>query len=345
MTKIRLQHINSYRDRHGKLRYYFRRAGFKKVALPGLPGSAEFMAAYQSALSSGTAPSEIGASRTKPWTVAFAVAGYFASRAYDGLAAATKSIRRGVLEKFRQEYGEGPITQLRRPHIERMMERQSSPDMAILFLITIRELMKFAVRMEWRKDDPTQGIKRPKIKTDGYLTWSEDDITKFEAVFPIGTRARLAMALGLYLGQRRSDVVRMGWQYLQDDPQTPGRKLIKIRQQKTHEPLLIPVHPKLQAILDAVPRTQLTFLLTQYGKSYPAKSFGDTFKAWCREAGLPKLSFHGLRKAAARRLAEAGCSAPVIASITGHRSLREVARYTAGADQLRLARIGIEAVS
>jgi integrase len=51
-----------------------------------------------------------------------------------------------------------------------------------------------------------------------------------------------------------------------------------------------------------------------------------------------------LRKAAARRLAEAGCSANVIAAVTGHKSLREVARYTAAADQLRLARQGIDAM-
>jgi integrase len=63
-------------------------------------------------------------------------------------------------------------------------------------------------------------------------------------------------------------------------------------------------------------------------------AFSKWFKKECRTAGLPKgASVHGLRKAAARRLAEAGCSASVIAAITGHRSLREVASYTAAADQ------------
>ena len=65
-----------------------------------------------------------------------------------------------------------------------------------------------------------------------------------------------------------------------------------------------------------------------------------------RKAGLPEeASVHGLRKAACRRLAEAGCSANVIAAISGHKSLKEVSRYTAAADQGKMARQGIEAVS
>ncbi len=62
-----------------------------------------------------------------------------------------------------------------------------------------------------------------------------------------------------------------------------------------------------------------------------------------QEAGLPaRCKAHGLRKAAARRLAEAGCSASEIAAITGHKTLAEVERYTRAADQERLARQAIQ---
>jgi integrase len=47
---------------------------------------------------------------------------------------------------------------------------------------------------------------------------------------------------------------------------------------------------------------------------------------------------HGLRKAACRRLAEAGCSASQIAAVSGHKSLQEVERYVREADQERMAR-------
>jgi integrase len=347
MTKIRLQYINSYKDRHGKLRYYFRRVGFQKVALPGVPGSAEFMQKYQTALASATPTIlNIGAGRTRPGTIAAAVAGYFSSREFrDDLSANTKVGRRSILERFREQHGDGPVT-LRQDHIEKMLDEQPTPATARLFFGAVRSLMQYCVRVKLRKDDPTQGIKRPVVRGEIY-TWSDDDIAKFEAAHPVGSRARLAMALGLYTGQRNGDCIKLGWQYLRPDPQAPGRYIIRMRQQKTEEPLDIPVHPKLQAILDTVPKSQMVFLQTQYGRPYArSTAFSNWFRQQCDEAGLPsECSFHGLRKACSRRLAEAGVSVRIISAITGHRSLKEISRYTRAADQLKMARIGIDAVS
>jgi hypothetical protein len=49
-----------------------------------------------------------------------------------------------------------------------------------------------------------------------------------------------------------------------------------------------------------------------------------------------------LRKALMRRLAERGATTKQIASVSGHKTLKEVERYTAAADQARLARATIE---
>jgi integrase len=70
----------------------------------------------------------------------------------------------------------------------------------------------------------------------------------------------------------------------------------------------------------------MTFLTTRYGRAFTAAGFGNAFREWCNSAGLPGRSAHGLRKATARRLAEAGCSASQIGSITGHKTLKEVSR-------------------
>jgi integrase len=75
-------------------------------------------------------------------------------------------------------------------------------------------------------------------------------------------------------------------------------------------------------IIDATPTVSVkTFLVTSFGKPYTAPGFGDLFRELCDDAECPDVSAHGLRKATARRLAEIGCSANQIASITGHASL------------------------
>jgi integrase len=131
----------------------------------------------------------------------------------------------------------------------------------------------------------------------------------------------------------------MGRQHVRDG-------LIHVRQSKTGTTLAIPLHPELCRVLDATRAENMTFMTTIGGKPFHPDSFTHWFKRQCREAGLPvTASVHGLRKAACRRLAELGCSASVIASISGHSTLREVARYTAAADQVRLARQGIEALT
>jgi integrase len=85
--------------------------------------------------------------------------------------------------------------------------------------------------------------------------------------------------------------------------------MIAVRQQKTGTMLQIPLHPKLQEALGTTGEKHLTFLVAEFGKPFSFAGFGNWFRERCNEAGLPKrCSAHGLRKAACRRLAEAGCT-------------------------------------
>ncbi|HEY2145791.1 MAG TPA: tyrosine-type recombinase/integrase, partial [Steroidobacteraceae bacterium] len=135
--------------------------------------------------------------------------------------------------------------------------------------------------------------------------------------------------------QRKGDVLRMGWQHVSGD-------CIAVRQEKTDTALLIPMHPQLVTVLASVPRSNLTFLMTEHGAPFTPNGFGNWWRDRCDDAGLHHCSYHGLRKAAATRLANAGCSVDQVKAITGHRSLAEVARYTKAADQRRLARAALE---
>lgn len=331
MSKIRLRYVQAWLDKKtGHTFHYFRRPGFDRVRLPGLPGSAEFMSAYQAALAQPAV--EIGAAkRSVAGSVSAAIMAYYQSPLYFGsLAPGTQAMRRAILERFRAEHGDKPIAMLPEKFIALSLAKMK-PFAARNWLKAIRHMMQFAVSVGLRRDDPTKDMKIRTPKTDGIYTWSENNIAAFETHYAIGTKARLALALLLYTAQRRSDVIRMGRQHIRDG-------ILQVRQAKTGTVLDIPVHPKLREIIDATPSDHLTFLTTKTGKSYSANDFSDQFRAWCDDAELPKeCSAHGLRKAACRRLAEAGCSANEIAAISGHASLSEVQRYTKAAEQLRMA--------
>jgi integrase len=337
MTRFRLKYTHEFIDRTGKLRRYVRPPGHRATPLPGAPGSAEFMRIYQAALDAASVP-KIGASHTRAGSVSAATVGYYSDASFRALALGTRKMRRAILEQFRNSYGDRQIAGLQRVHILKLLGSRK-PFAARNWLKTLRGLMQFLVASGQRNDDPTAGIKLPKTQAGEIHSWDEAEIAKYEAWHAIGTSARLAFALPLYTAQRRSDIVGIGRQHLRDG-------VLVVRQQKTGRVLEIPVHPRLAEILAVTPNEHLTFLTTSSGKPFSPAGFGNQFRKWCSEAGLPKrCSVHGLRKAACRRLAEAGCSEHQIAAISGHLSLSEVQRYTRAASQAKMARAAMATVT
>jgi integrase len=263
------------------------------------------MAAYQQAMAN---PVPIGISRSKQGSVAAAVAAYLVSPEFSALASGTQVMRRSILQRFRDQYGAHPIGMLPPKFIALVLSKKS-PHAARSLFKTLRALCQFALAAEMIPADPTAGMKLPKVKKSaGHHTWIAAEVEQYEAAHPIGTKARLALALGIFTLQRRSDVIRMGRQHIRGG-------LLYVRQQKTGAELAIPLHPDLQAVLDSTPSEHLTFLVTRRGQPYSGSEFSEAFRAWCDEAGLPKrCTFHGLRKAGCTVLADCGCSAHEIAA-------------------------------
>jgi hypothetical protein len=128
MTTIKLPFVQAFADRHGRARYYLRKRGIKRVALPGLPGSAEFMAAYAAAMGAEPAKPPIGASRTLPRTINAAIVGFYGSPSFLAIKPITKSTYRGVLEAFRAKHGDKRIVTLERRHILNLLaEKANTP--------------------------------------------------------------------------------------------------------------------------------------------------------------------------------------------------------------------------
>ena len=327
---LRLRYIQRFTDRHGHVRIYLRVPGRKRVPLPP-ERSAGFLAAYQAAITAHDAPKP---SRVPPGSLEALTRLYLAGPDYGQLGTSTQATYRRLLAALNRGHGEKPIRTLDAIGVRRLLaERAATPAAANHTLRCLRALMRHAIEMGWRADDPTIGVRRLKERNQGVVTWSEEEITQFERHWPEGTKPRLALALLLYTGQRRSDVVRMGRQHVRNGA-------IDVHQVKTGTRLTIPLHPELARLI-AAETDRLTFLMADQvpPRPYTANGFYMRFVSWVKQAGLPRgLSPHGLRKAAARRLAEAGCTAHQIAAITGHRTLAEVQRYTQAADQGRLAR-------
>lgn len=326
---IGFPNVSPMRDRHGKVRYRFRKKGMATVYLPGLPGSPEFAAAYEAA-AAGAKALVIGQGRTKPGTFnALAVAAY-ESAEWSALAPTTQRNYRGVMERLRPIHGDKPVRGMNSGHVLKMRDQIEGQAARNNFIKALRWFLTFAVSRNLRQDNPAMAIKKIRYQTEGYHTWTEAEVEAFEKHWPIGTKQRLAMDLLLYTGQRSADVRMMGRQHV-----IPAG--IRVRQSKTGSELTIAIHPRLEASLATVPGNQLLFLPTQYGEPYTATGFYKWLKAACRDAGAPECSPHGLRKCIATRLADAGCSHSEIMAVTGHKNPKEVETYIRARDQRRLS--------
>lgn len=326
------RYCSEYKDRHGKWRVRYRRNGKTLYYFKATAWTPEFQAEYQVCLEGRfDVPKEVASSRTTPGSLDALVVAYYQSPEFHNLSDTTKNVYRRILERFRKAYGTNKVSKIEARHIRAIIGKQSGvPTAANRMLSLLRILMRLAVELDMRKDDPTIGVRKFRVKSDGFHTWTEAEIQKFQSIHPIGSKARLAFALFLYTGQRRSDVVQMGWQHVKGG-------MIAVTQQKTGTKVMIPIAAELMRVLQGASRDQMNFLVTQAGKPHSAKAFGNLFRKWCDEAGLEHCSAHGLRKACATRLAEAGCTDKEIMAITGHQTLQEVGRYTKAASQEHMA--------
>lgn len=317
-----------FQDRHGKWRWRARAKGKKAAMLPGAYRSPEFVAAWN-VWANGKL--EIGKERTVPGTISALLADYYASDQFNGLSATTRKAYRAMLERFRAKSGGRGIHMLT-PEEIRLVRNKLKPEPSNMFLRCVRHLCRYAVDVDKLKRDPTTGMKKrknPLARKGGIHTWTIEEVAQYEARHAFGTKARLALDLLLYTSQRKSDVVTLGRQH-------EAAGTLKFRQRKTGEWMELPLVAPLRASIAAAGGT-LTYLETAQGRPYSPAGFGNWFRDRCNEAGLPQCSAHGLRKATATRLADAGATTQQIMAVTGHRSLSEVENYTKAANKKRLA--------
>jgi integrase len=306
-------------------------AAAKSVALPGVPGSAQFMDAYRAALGE-PAPR---VPRQGPGTVGALICDYLQSPAFSNLKPASQRAYRIVLDRFGAQHGHRMVHDMPRAKVALYIQGigVEKPGMANLTRKVLRKVLAHAVRAGYRSDNPVTEIDAYRGGTRH--TWTESELAAYERKWPLGTRERLAYGLLLYTGQRGGDVVRMRRSDISGGA-------IAIVQQKTGTALSIPIHPDLATAMRAGPANGLNLIGAANGRPITRAALTDLIKRAARQAGLPPECLpHGLRKAQMRRLAEGGATVKEIASISGHKTLQEIERYTAAADQKLLSRRAI----
>src|SRR5262249_27328703 len=267
------KYVHGFVDRHGKPRFYFRRPGFALKRLRGAPYSPQFMEDYAAAMAGQPLP--VGFGRARPGSVLALAISYFASPEFRTLKPSTQRAYRWTIDRICRDHGEKRAADLRREHIVRLMAaRAEQPGAANALRMALRVMMKHAVDIGLRADDPTRDVRAIRVKTGGHHSWTESQIEQFERHHPVGSRARLVFALLLYTGQRRGDVLRMGAQHIRDGA-------VYVKQEKTGIELVIPLHPDLAAIIAAAPRDHLTFVTTRLGGPFQGSAFSRWFREQC----------------------------------------------------------------
>jgi len=353
MVTVRYRYVYEDVDRHGNVRFYFWRKGsrHKKIRLRETPGTTAFQAEYDAAVAAVSVEASTVATpsteRAKPGTWRWLCEQHFASGEFRQLEKSTQSVRRRTLEATFDEprapgapeiFADCPIERMTRQCVTVLRDRKGELfDAANNRVKAIHRIFTWAIAQQppLARVNPATSVAKLGGKTQGHHTWTIEEVEQFETCHPRGTTARLALALLLYTGQRRSDVTRLGRQHI------TKRNWLRFTQFKNRNrnpvTLEIPIIPVLQEEIAAAPAGDLTFLVNANGRPFSIAGFGNKMRQWCDAAGLSHCSAHGLRKAGAVRAAENGATAHQLQAIFGWRTLSEAERYTKEAEQKRLA--------
>jgi integrase len=336
MPRPRPPHLHRQLSRHGKTIWYVRIGKGPRIRIRRAFGTLEFDAEYRAALDGLVAPRVQTKDTTQTattGTLAWLIKRYRETGAWTNLSLATRRQRENILKPVLESAGRKPITNIIKATIVAGRDRRAkeTPFQARHFLDTMRGLFRWAIEADLVKVDPTAGVADPSFPTsDGFPSWTEDDVAAYQKRWPIGTRQRVWFDVLLFTGLRRGDAIRLGRQHVRDGIAT-------IKTEKTGTEVSLPILPALAKTIAAGPCGDLAFITSANGKPFTKESFGNSFTEACRKAGITK-SAHGIRKLAATRAANAGATEAQLKAIFGWTNSKMPTLYTKGANNRRLAK-------
>lgn len=320
--RVRLKGINRVRKRLAnglhKTYYYAWKGGPR---LEGKPGSPEFHASYCAATE--------GRSHAPKDQLISVIEQYRHSAAFSDLSPRSRRDYHRLLLKIEQDFGDFPIDALRDPRTRgeflawRDRNALKSRRQADYAFAVLARVMSWAYNRGIITLNPCERGGRVYRAKRSDRVWKPEDEAVFFKSAPIHLHLPLKMAL--WTGQRQGDLLRLTWSAFD------GQSL-RLQQSKTNAVVQIPLGRKLLEELQALCLHRKaanenyvteTILLNSRGQAWTESGFQASWRKACIAVGIKNLTFHDLRGTAVTRLAQAGCTVPEIATISGH-SLKDV---------------------
>lgn len=329
MPRPRRPYLQKETTRHGKTVWYFRRGKEKRIRLKGAYGSAAFAKAYDEAARGGDTVKQ---QNVPKHTFRWLVDQYYDSGRFSKLRPNTQRNYRLALEDACKKGGTRAFRKVTTGDIVAgKTRREGKASQAQIYVQVMRAVFKFAIDSNWMKVNPAESISYDPVKSDGFHTWTDDEIEAFRKKHEIDTQARMAMELMLCTGLRVSDAIQVG-------PQHINNGVLDIKATKNGIDVTIPILPELAECIDAAPKkSNLLFLENARRKPWTVTAFCQWFAKRCDEAGVTEGRAHGLRKAGATDRAQNGASAYELSAMYGWASTKMSDTYTKKANRKKLA--------
>ena len=302
--KVKLSDINKVRVK-GRTYYYFGR-GKGAVRLPDDPNSPEFLAMV--------ADLADPKNRRPADTVATLADTYSGSPEFDNLAHETRRVYLGILKRIQShKIGTMPLEAADDPRSRRHFmrwrnEMRSTPRRADLSMAVLKRLFSFGIDQGLMSYNPVSAVGRLSKGTRAEIVWTDDQIDLALGGFP--TILAQAVALALWTGQRKADILGLRWKDIDGE-------YIRITQSKTGAKVSIYLTHRLRSILDAIEKVGPLVLTNSLGRPWTSSGFDSSWKKAMASAAITGVTFNDLRGTAENRLRESGCTEAECYSITG----------------------------
>ncbi|WP_273691709.1 tyrosine-type recombinase/integrase [Ketogulonicigenium vulgare] len=219
----------------------------------------------------------------------------------------------------------------------------ATPAAADNLMKACRMMYQWGIENGHVKANPASGVSAIHKSKGGAKAWTLDELRRFKAAHPKGTTAHLWLSLHMFTACRISDVIWLG----RDCEITRDGQiwLEWTPRKKGSAPVTLPILPPLYEATRAAKVVGQSYLLTNFGKSFSTpEGLRNRVRKWCETAGIKGKTSHGLRKAVAELLAEAGCTQHQIMAIMAHTQAKTSEIYTRGAQRRTLSSDAMKAL-